>query len=80
MIPLSPANSSGVSWSKLARGGGFEVKLIGGAVGARECCVANLTYTVGKKPTSKSVRATNWRLSDGHHYRTDSGHHGCSSP
>ena len=38
MIPLSPANSSGVSWSKLARGGGFEVKLIGNAVGARECC------------------------------------------
>ena len=37
MIPLSPANSSGGSWSKLARGGGFEVKLIGSAVGAREC-------------------------------------------
>jgi len=38
MIPLSPANSSGVSWSKLARSGGFEVKLNGSVVGARECC------------------------------------------
>ena len=35
MIPLSPANSSGVSWSKLARSGGFEVKLIGIPVGVK---------------------------------------------
>jgi hypothetical protein len=80
MIPLSPANSSGVSWSKLARSGGFEVMLIDSGVGARECCGSQFDITVGKKPTSKSVRATNWRLSDGHHYRTDSGHNGCSSP
>ena len=33
MIPLSSANSSGFSWSKLARSGGFEVKLNGSVVG-----------------------------------------------
>ena len=80
MIPLSPANSSGVSWSKLARSGGFEVKLISSAVGARECCGSQFDIHRGHKTHSKSVRATNWRLSDGHHCRTDSGHHGCSSP
>jgi len=33
MIPLSSANSSGFSWSKLTRSGGCEVKLNGSVVG-----------------------------------------------
>ena len=49
MIPLSPANSSGVSWSKLARSGGFKVKLIGSAVGARECCGSQFDIHGGQK-------------------------------
>jgi hypothetical protein len=49
MIPLSPANSSGVSWSKLARSGGFEVKLIGSAVGAREYCGSQFDIHRGHK-------------------------------
>jgi len=49
MIPLSPANSSGVSWSKLARSGGFEVKLIGSAVGAREHCGSQFDKHRGHK-------------------------------
>ena len=49
MIPFSPANSSGVSWSKLARSGGFEVKLIGSAVGARECCGSRFDIHRGQK-------------------------------
>jgi len=34
MIPLSSANSSGFTWSKLPRNRGFEVKLNGSVVGA----------------------------------------------
>src|SRR5215831_3210955 len=34
MIPLSSANSSGFTWSKLPRNCGFEVKLNGNVVGA----------------------------------------------
>jgi hypothetical protein len=49
MIPLSPANSGGVSWSKLARSGGFEVKLNGSAVGARECCAYQFDIRRGQK-------------------------------
>ena len=49
MIPLSLANSSGVSWSKLARSGGFEVKLMGNAVGARECCGSQFDIHRGQK-------------------------------
>jgi hypothetical protein len=49
MIPLSPANSSGVSWSKLARSGGFEVERIGSAVGAREYCGSQFDVYRGQK-------------------------------
>ena len=49
MIPLSLANSSGVSWSKLICSGGFEVKLNGSVVGARECCGSQFDIRRGQK-------------------------------
>ena len=65
MSPLSSANSSGVSWSKLALSGGFEVKLIGSAVGARECCGSQVDIHRGQKAhfkecASYKVEAFKW--------------------
>jgi hypothetical protein len=60
MIPLSPATSSGVSWSKLAHSGELEVKLIVSATGARECCGSQFDIQRGQKARFKEC--ANYKL------------------
>ena len=58
MIPLSSANSSGFTWSKLPRNCGFEVKLNGSVVGAlrRMSCWSSSYEAITSEGTFKMQR------------------------
>jgi len=61
MIPLSSANSSGFSWSKLPRSVGFEVKLNGRVVGAlRRMSFSSSNYEATTSEGTFKIQRRGW--------------------